>query len=90
MLFLLQANGRSATRLGVTITRKTWPLAVTRNRIRRLLREAFRLDYQFLPQGWDMVVIATKGAARLDLQEARKAITWAITYQNRQPTPPLS
>jgi len=44
------------TRLGVVAGRKVGH-AVTRNRIKRLLREAFRLNKQRFPPGHDIVII---------------------------------
>jgi len=43
-------------RLGVSASRKVGP-AVVRNRWKRLIREAFRLSLDGLPQGVDLVVI---------------------------------
>jgi len=49
-------NGLGATRLGAGTTRRLGN-AVRRNRARRLVREAFRLTKQELPQGADIVVL---------------------------------
>src|SRR6476620_9324064 len=43
-------------RLGMSVNRKVGT-AVRRNRIRRLIREAFRLLQHDLPQGYDLVVV---------------------------------
>jgi ribonuclease P protein component len=53
-------------RLGVTVTKKVGG-AVQRNRVKRLVREAFRLDPTLLPKGVDLVVVAKDGAPTLDL-----------------------
>jgi len=45
------------TRLGVTASRRLGK-AVTRNRARRLLREAARLSYPHIHPGWDLLLIA--------------------------------
>ncbi len=43
-------------RLGLSVSRKVGP-AVTRNRFRRLYREAYRLTRALLPVGIDLIVI---------------------------------
>lgn len=55
------APGLPATRLGVTVTRKVGK-AVKRNRIKRLVREAFRREHHALPAGLDMVWVAKRDA----------------------------
>lgn len=48
-------NAKSLPRLGLTVSRKVG-IAVMRNRIKRRLREAFRLGQLRLPPGIDLVV----------------------------------
>lgn len=50
------------TRLGITVTRKVGD-AVTRNRIKRLVREVFRQNRQRLPSGLDIVWVAKQQAS---------------------------
>jgi ribonuclease P protein component len=54
------ANGLPYPRLGISVSRKVGK-AVVRNRWKRLLREAFRLSRQQLPEGIDLVVIPRGG-----------------------------
>jgi len=60
--------GPPATRLGITVTRKIGK-AVTRNRIKRLVREVFRRQRLDFPSGWDMVWVAKRGAAAVSYAE---------------------
>lgn len=70
---LVVARGPSASapsRLGVTVTKKVGT-AVRRNRVKRLVREAFRLCPDLLPSGIDLVVIAKDGAPTLRLADVQ-------------------
>lgn len=49
-------NG-GATRIGITVSRKVGKANV-RNRIKRLVREAFRRNHGALPSGLDLVAVA--------------------------------
>jgi ribonuclease P protein component len=57
-------------RLGIVVTKKVGN-APTRNRIKRLCRECFRLWPEFVPNGIDLVVIARAGAGELGLRNVQ-------------------
>ncbi len=50
-------NGLNHVRLGLSVSRKVGG-AVRRNRLKRLLREAFRLQQHHLAPGLDLIVVA--------------------------------
>ncbi len=58
-------NRTNKQRLGITISRKICA-AAKRNRIRRLLREFFRLQKMYLPPSSDVLFVAKQGADTLD------------------------
>ena len=65
-------NKRGRNRLGVTVSAKLGH-AVVRNRVRRRLREIFRLNQPKLKQGYDMIVVArgrSVGARYQDMDRA--------------------
>jgi len=64
-------HGRS--RLGVTVTKKVGG-AVTRNRIKRLVREFFRLKRHSLSAHWDINIIAKKQAADISFEQTMKSL----------------
>jgi ribonuclease P protein component len=50
-------NGLEHVRLGISLSRKKIRKATARNRIKRLIREAFRTSKAELPSGIDLVVL---------------------------------
>ena len=72
-LVLYARKNRSATnRVGVTVGKKLGH-AVVRNRVRRRLREVYRLNEdRFLP-GWDIVVVARSRCIQADFGKLTNA-----------------
>lgn len=76
-LFLWRPNGLALTRLGITVTRKI-ASAVGRNRVKRLLREAFRREGAACPPGLDLVVVAHRGSPLLSQAQVDQELLSAL------------
>ena len=76
-LILIQ-NRLGITRLGVT-TRKSTGNAVKRNRVKRLIREFYRLNKALFPQDYDIVIAAKKDASYLDFWKIKAELSKALS-----------
>lgn len=68
-----RANSLDHPRLGIAVSRKCARSAVVRNRIKRVIREAFRVRKQTIG-GFDIVFLAQVGIARLGAVELRSVV----------------
>ena len=68
LLILARENGLDHPRLGLVIGKKSVKLAVQRNRLKRLMRDSFRLN-QHLLAGLDIVIVARKGLGEIENPE---------------------
>lgn len=75
-------NGLGRTRLGVTVSKRIGN-AVHRNRLKRLLRECFRLNQSRFPQGYDIVISAKKDAGSLNYWHIEREIGSVVFDQER-------
>jgi len=72
-LVLYARKNRSATnRVGVTVGKKLGG-AVVRNRVRRRLREVYRLNEERFIPGWDIVVVARSRCIQADFSKLTNA-----------------
>lgn len=82
MVIYVDTNGLSDTRLGMSVSRRVGN-AVKRNRIKRLIREAFRLSQHDLPAGLDVVCVV-KPADALRVDDYRESLVRLIESAHRK------
>ena len=76
LVMIGRRSSGSATRIGFIVSKKVGG-AVTRNRVRRRLRELFR-KIPDRPLGMDLVVIARGQAAGAEFEALSQALTFAL------------
>ena len=73
ILILARPNNLGHSRLGFVISKKNIRQAVKRNRVRRIIRESFRLHQHELP-AVDIVILARLGLDTLDNPDLHRMI----------------
>jgi ribonuclease P protein component len=83
-IVILAPGAQQECRLGVTVSRKIGN-AVRRNRVKRLVREFFRLHRSELQPAHDLLIIARAGAETLSFKdvESELASTLGIRCSSR-------
>ena len=77
MVVYCQKNRQGRSRLGVTVSTKLGK-AVVRNRVRRRLREIYRLHREEMKPGYDVIVVARVRAAHTAYQRLEQAYLAAM------------
>lgn len=72
LVLYARKNHSSANRVGITVSKKLGG-AVVRNRVRRRLREVYRLHEDRFKPGWDIVVVARSRCIKADFATLTKA-----------------
>jgi ribonuclease P protein component len=73
VLYILPKEGQASFRLGLSVSKKVGN-AVTRNQIKRYIREVFRLKEDIIEKSADYVVIARKPAAAMSYHEVEQSL----------------
>lgn len=82
LLLVVIANDRASTRLGISVG-KRYGNAVERNRIKRRLREAFRLEQWALPTGFDAIVVPRRELRDVSVDKLRVRLLHALRDARR-------
>ncbi len=77
VLYVFPRGDEEQARLGLSVSRKVGG-AVERNRVKRLLREAFAAESPRLPLGTDAVVVARTDARALAVREGLTGVRRAL------------
>ncbi len=72
LVLYCQRNRRGHSRLGVSVSTKLG-CAVVRNRVRRRIREIYRLNKPKMLPGYDLIVVARVRAVETDYQKLDRA-----------------
>lgn len=75
---------KGAVRVGFSVSKKLGK-AVERNRVRRKLREAVRLELAAFPAGYDYVLIARLGAKEETVESLRRRVRQLIEQAGISP-----
>lgn len=73
VIYVIRKPRQDTTRFGFSVSKKLGN-AVMRNRVKRVLRESVRQHVSECTIGFDVVVIARKGAAELGTREAEPQV----------------
>ena len=84
---IFSPNQLGQSRIGITVTKKVGP-AVKRNRIKRLVREYFRLSRHQLAGHWDINMIAKRQDTDFSAEKSFRSLTDLVerisNYDDRQ------
>ena len=72
LVLYARKNRTNTNRVGITVSKKLGH-AVVRNRVRRRLREIYRLNEDKFQPGWDIVVVARTKAVHTDFEKLTQA-----------------
>ena len=72
LVLYAKKNHLNTNRVGVTVSKKLGG-AVVRNRVRRRLREVYRLQESLFSPGWDIVVVARSRCISADFEKLTRA-----------------
>lgn len=76
MVMWLRSGEGASLRLGVVASRRQFRRAVDRARVKRLLREAYRLNRHGFAGAYDVILVARQALLAMPRQEAERDLLW--------------
>ena len=73
LVMYVKENGTEKNRLGISVSKKVGN-SVVRHRVKRLIKESYRLREKVFNSGLDIVIIARNSAADASYQEVESAL----------------
>jgi len=73
MVMYVKKNGMEINRLGISVSKKVGN-SVVRHRVKRLIKESYRLHENIFNNGLDIVIVARPSAAAVGYEEAEGAL----------------
>lgn len=73
LLNFSRGGAEAPARFAVIAAKKSIPLAVNRNRAKRLARELFRADPAAFPAGWEIVLVVRPGMLKRRFEDLKAA-----------------
>jgi len=77
VIYVLPKEGQDQLRIGISVSKKLGK-AVVRNRIKRLIREALRLNLPLIQWTGDLIVIARGPVAEMSYQEVADSLVHCL------------
>ena len=77
----VRPNGKSTNRLAVSVSKKVGN-SVVRHRVKRIIKEAFRLRQEALCQGYDYVAIARPGSVEKKSTQIEQSLLYTAQKLN--------
>ena len=73
LVLYARKNRTGINRVGITVSKKLGK-AVVRNRVRRRIREAYRLNEELFLPGWDIVIVARSRAVDVGFEKLTQSL----------------